>query len=128
MPERFVCRIIVSTQIKIMQFNCKYVSASEAGDYFQVLFEKERDVDKEYFLIQRRFEFSDRGKCYIEPQGEDYIGHYKITKSTISPERSYVKIQRWQDSDITINFNTSTKNYNEIKRVLKIMIPNIIEE
>jgi hypothetical protein len=48
-----------------MQLNCKYVSASEAGDYFQVLFEKERDDDKEYFLIQRKFEFTDRGKCYI---------------------------------------------------------------
>ena len=111
-----------------MQLNCKYVSASEAGDYFQVLFEKELDDDKEYFLIQRQFEFPDGGKCYIETQGEDYIGHYKIRKSTISPKRFYVKIQRWQDSDITINFNTSTKNYNEIKRVLKIMIPNIIEE
>ena len=110
-----------------MRLNCKYVSTSEAGDYFQVLFEKESD-DKEYFLIQRQFEFPDGGKCYIETQGEDYIGHYKIRKSTISPKRFYVKIQRRQDSDITINFNTSTKNFNEIKRVLKIMLPDIIEE
>ena len=64
---------------------------------------------------------------YRETQDENYIGHYKIRKSTISPTRFYIKIQRQQDSDITINYNTSTKNYNEIKRVLKIMLPDIIE-
>jgi len=66
-----------------MRLNCKHVSASEAGDYFQFLFEKERDDDKEYFLIQRQFEFPDGDKCYVKNQGEDYIGHNKIRKSAI---------------------------------------------
>ena len=39
-----------------MQFNS--VSASESGDYFQVLFEEEVDnLDGDYFLVQCQFEF-----------------------------------------------------------------------
>jgi hypothetical protein len=38
------------------KLEAKRMSASKAGDYFQVLFEEDRDSLKNYFLIQRGFD------------------------------------------------------------------------
>jgi hypothetical protein len=110
-----------------MNMNCKHVSASEAGDYYQVLFEKQIDDDDEYFLIQQQFEFPSDDKCYIETQDEEFVGHYKIKEARINPNKFYLEIQRKQNSKITINFETTPKSYKDIRRVLKIIIPNISE-
>ena len=42
-----------------MKIRLDHASASESGDYFQVLFESEEDGEGEYLLIQRQFEDRD---------------------------------------------------------------------
>ena len=69
----------------LMRFHAKYVSAAEAGDYYQVSFETEDPgddgtdppgLDSPYLIIQRQFERPDGGRCYLETQDHGYIGHY----------------------------------------------------
>ena len=59
----------------LMRFHAKYVSASEAGDYYQVSFDTEDPgedgidppgPDRPYLIIQRQFETLDGGQCYVE--------------------------------------------------------------
>jgi len=55
----------------LMRFHAKYVSASEAGDYYQISFDTEdpgedstdpRGPDRPYLIIQRQFERLDDGR------------------------------------------------------------------
>jgi hypothetical protein len=71
-----------------MRFHAKHVSAAEAGDYCQVLFQAEDPgdiatnsppgLDSPYVLIQRQFETPDDGCYYIETRDHGYIGHYQL--------------------------------------------------
>lgn len=57
------------------KLKAKYTSASEAGDYFQVTFEKNNDSLTDYFLIQPGFEFEDNEEPdppYIESDNEKF--------------------------------------------------------
>ena len=42
--------------------------------------EETNDPDSPYFLIQRQFETSDGGRCYIETHDEKYIGHFLLRR------------------------------------------------
>lgn len=77
-----------------MQLYVKKLSAIASGDYYQLHLDSE-DCDDEntdpfkqpapYLLVQRQFEFFDRGKCYIEAADEAYIGHFKLKLAEFSP-------------------------------------------
>jgi len=54
--------VIINIVMSMKKLKAKYVSASEAGEYFQVTFEEERDSLANYLLIQRGFEFFDFAK------------------------------------------------------------------
>src|SRR5437867_12148974 len=55
------------------------VSASEAGDYFQVLFEQEADnPETDYFLLQCQFEDPDDEDFYIESNDTQFCGHVQV--------------------------------------------------
>jgi hypothetical protein len=65
-----------------MRFHAQRVSASAAGDYFQLSLGPEESDEKEsdpyevtgpYLLVQRQFEMPDRGRCYLETHDEGYI-------------------------------------------------------
>lgn len=106
------------------KLEAKRVSASEAGDYFQVLFEEDRDRFKNYFLIQRGFEF-DFGErpdpCYIESDDRTFCGHIRITKAELAKNRFYLKLGDSKGSDMEIMYDTSEDNYQEVKRVVRII-------
>jgi hypothetical protein len=66
-----------------MQFNS--VSASEAGDYFQVLFEQDVDnPEARYFLVQCQFEFPDKEGFYIESDDTRLGGLFEVKTATLS--------------------------------------------
>ena len=116
-----------------MKLNCQYAEASEAGDYFQVIFQARKDNEEnddddddiEYLLIQRQFEFPTKYDCHIETKGYDYIGDFKIDKAILTYNSFTLKIQRKEKTEINIIFKVPRKTYNEIKRVLKIIIPQL---
>jgi len=79
-----------------MQLSAKTVSAVVSGDYYQVVLDSdERDEDEidpfgkpaPYLMLQRQFEFLDGGKCYVESDDEEYIGHFKLQLVEFTPTR-----------------------------------------
>src|ERR1700758_2495734 len=47
-----------------------------------------------YLLIQRQFETSDGGRCYIETHDEKYIGHFLLRRVEFTPERLSIEFDR----------------------------------
>jgi hypothetical protein len=59
----------------MLKLHARHASASEAGDYFQVMFEEQADAEgSRYLLIQRQFEFPDEECCAIETEQPDICG------------------------------------------------------
>jgi hypothetical protein len=108
------------------QFRCERVSASEAGDVFQVLFERAPDSDAGYVLVQRHFEFPDRGECYVESDDRDFSGHFRIQRASLSRNRFRMAFGRNPVREIAVSFDATDSVYTEVKRVLQIMIPVLI--
>ncbi len=114
-----------------MKMHVDYVSASEAGDYYQVLFE-ERDPDSEqdslggkYLLIQRQFELPNGSRIYVESHDQNFIGHFKVVKARLNPKFLSLTLSRKTSAIIEVTFETSPGNYAKVKRVLSVIIPNI---
>ena len=108
-----------------------YASVSVAGDYYQVMFEEkvpneEQDsMDSKYLLIQRQFEFQDHDLIYVESHDQNYIGHFKVARARLDAKSLFLVLDRKNAAVIEITFETSAGNYAEVKRVMRIMIPNI---
>ena len=106
-----------------MDIRLDHVSASEIGDYFQVLFEAERDGDGAYVLIQRQFEDDDAGLCYLETHDEDYIGHFNVVRAALDRNRFCLHLRRKEAAEVEVAFKTTDQNYNHVARIMRIMIP-----
>lgn len=103
-----------------MQFDS--VSGSEAGDYLQVLFEgNEDDLDREYFLIQRQFEFPDGGRSYIESKDVRYCGHFRVHLATLSRRWLHLDMPSTEWKGIRIQFEVDDPAYEELSRILGVM-------
>jgi hypothetical protein len=108
------------------QFRCERVSASEAGDGFQVLFERAPDSDGGYVLIQRHFEFPDREECYVESDDREFSGHFRIRRAYLSRDRFRMAFGKNPVREITVTFDAPDSVYIEVKRVLQIMITKLV--
>jgi len=114
-----------------MKIRLDYVSVSVAGDYYQVGFDEKKEdkggetFDAPYVIIQRQFEMPDGSRIYIETHDEDYIGHVRVIRGVLSPNRLFLKLQRKKASELEVTFNTSKHTYIELKEALRTMIPGI---
>jgi len=115
-----------------MKMQVRQVSVSESGgEYFQALFEEgdpgsEQDSpDGKYFLIQRQFETPDGGLIYVENDDLDPIGHFKVIKASLNPKCFSLTLRGKRSASIELTFEATPKNYGEVKRILRIMIPSI---
>ncbi len=106
-----------------MKIRLDHVSASESGEYFQVIFKAEEDGDGAYVLIQRQFEDDDGGFCYLETHDEDYIGHFKVARAALDRNRFCLHLRRKQAAEVEVTFKTTDQNYNHVARIMRIMIP-----
>jgi hypothetical protein len=108
------------------KFRCDRVSAAEAGEGFQVLFERAPDNDAAYVLVQRQFEFADREECYVESDDRDFSGHFRILRANLSKNRFRIAFGRNPVREIAVSFDATDSVYTEVKRVLQIMIPELV--
>ncbi len=108
-----------------MRINLPHVSVSEGADGFQVLFEIQHDSDEAYVIIQRHFEEPDDGRCYIETHHKNYRGHFWIVSATLERNQLSLELQRDNETTMEVSFDTSVQNFNELKRALSIMIPQL---
>jgi len=108
-----------------MRITLDRVSVSEAGEGCQVSFETEHEDDEAYVIIQRHFEEPDDGRCYIETHDRTYAGHFRIVSATLGPNQVNLELQRGKATQMEVSFDTSVQNFDELKRVLSIMIPQL---
>jgi hypothetical protein len=109
----------------IRELRCEHVSASEAGDGFQVLFEKAPDGDEGYVIVQRHFESPDKGQCYLETDDPEFCGHFRIQSAHLSRNQFQITVDSEPVKEITVLFSATDPVYVEVRRVLQIMIPGI---
>jgi len=109
------------------KLKAKHVSAAEAGgEYFQVMFEEDRDSDKNYFLIQRAFE-SEGDEFekdapdlpYIESDDMTFCGFLKLKRVELSRNRFYIQLADKQQNDLEISFDIWAMDYRKVKNILK---------
>ena len=109
-----------------MRFNS--VSASEAGDYLQVLFEEEADnLEAGYFLVQRQFEFPDEGEVYIESTDTRLCGHFAVKAAALSRQRFRLEMPSTNWHVIEIQFATDQAGYEELEGALATMFEDRLQ-
>lgn len=108
-----------------MKIAVDHVSVSEAGDYFQTVFEDEDDSSGAYLLLQRQFEDEDGGRCYIETHDRNYVGHFRVKHARLGKTDFSVDLWRKSHSRIHVTFRRMVEGHAEVARILKIMIPAI---
>ena len=85
------------------KLHANHLSASEmGGEYFQVMFEEERESDKAYFLIQRQFEMPDDGSCYVETHKEEVCGDFKIRQAKLSRNSLWIRLPQKSEAEWAI--------------------------
>jgi hypothetical protein len=111
---------------RVVKIELDCVSASEGGDYYQVTFKGEADrEDGPYVLIQRQFEFPDGGRCYVETHDQEYIGHFKVAQAELGRNRLLLRLAGRRAAELEVAFKTTGKNWREVARILRIMIPHL---
>ena len=109
-----------------MKIELDCVSASESGDYYQVTFKGEADrEDGQYVLVQRQFEFPDGGRCYVETHDQEYIGHFKVAQAELGRNRLLLRLAGRRAAELEVAFKATGKNWREVARILRIMIPHL---
>ncbi len=113
-----------------MDITAKYVSASEAGDYFQISF-KSDDPDGDdrqddeppgpYLIVQRQFEDDDDQLCYVETHDEDYCGHFRLRLIGFSETRLTLELLRRNKRVVTVNYRLSKPDFEAVERVIKVI-------
>jgi hypothetical protein len=113
-----------------MHLYAKTVSAVASGDYYQVLFDSdnrsEEDVDpfdqpEPYLMVQRQFEFSSGGKCYVESDDEEYIGHFKLKLVEFSSTRFVLEIVRRDNNRVEVTFELNSAEFEEAQRIVEVI-------
>lgn len=113
-----------------MHFDAKRVSAVASGDYYQVLFDSEDRCDEQvtsfdqpapYVLVQRQFELFDGGKCYIESDDDEYIGHFKLKLVEFSPMRLEYEIARRDHNRVEVIFALTAAEFEEAWPIIEVI-------
>ncbi len=113
-----------------MQFHAQSVSASVAGDYYQLWLGPDKEDEEEadphevkgpYLIVQRQFEMPDRGECYIETHDEAYIGHFRLRLTELSCTRLAFEIGRKTNRHMEVEFSLNASEFEEVRRVAEIV-------
>ena len=113
-----------------MRFHAQHVSASAAGDYYQLwLGPEESDEDEgdphevkgPYLILQRQFEMADAGECYIETHDEGYIGHFRLRLTELTRARLSFEIGRKTNRHVQVEYSLSPTEFAEVQRVGEIV-------
>jgi hypothetical protein len=110
----------------IREWSCEYASASEAGDYVQVLFEETVESDNRYVLIQSQFEFPQDYDVQVEADGGEWYAQLTVERAILDHKRFV--LDGCDDAEsvrIVVNFVANEVVYAELTRVLLIMLPDM---
>lgn len=111
-----------------LRFFAPHVSASEAGDYYQMSFETDDPAAEAttyppapYLFIQRQFEDYDGGLCYVETHEEDYIGHYPVRLLALDEAGIVLEILRKPPFQIEVTFAVDPQTFDAVRAVADVI-------
>ncbi len=112
-----------------MKLFVKSVSGTVSGDYYQLSLDAESFVELNdnlevigsYLLVQKQFEFSAAGKCYVESKDEDYIGHFKLTLIEFTPTNLIFDIAREQHNRVEVEFALNAAEFETLLPVVEVI-------
>ena len=113
-----------------MHLHAKKVSAVASGDYYQVLFDSdgrnEDEVDPfaqpaPYLMVQRQFEFFSGGKCYVESDDEECIGHFKLKLVEFSSTRFAFEVSEHEHKPIEVSFALTEPEFVDARRIVEVI-------
>ena len=113
-----------------MHLRAKKVSAAASGDYYQVLFDSDDRNEDEvgpfaqpapYLIVQCQFEFYSGGKCYVESDDEDYIGHFKLMLIEFSSTRFAFEILEHEHKTIEVSFALTELEFVEARQIVEVI-------
>jgi hypothetical protein len=115
---------------RTMRFHAPSVSASAAGDYYQLwLGPAESDGAKDdpyevrgpYLIVQRDFEIPDHGRCYVETGNEGYVGHFRLRLTELNRTRLAFDIEGGTNERIEVSFALNASQFEEVRRIAEIV-------
>jgi len=109
----------------LKELHCEYVSASDDGDHFQVIFELTQTSEEGYLVVQRQFELPDGGECYVETDDPEFSGHFRIRNARLTNKLFQIEFGSRPARKIKVSFEVTDSAYAEAKRILQIMIPDL---
>ncbi|MBI3712230.1 MAG: hypothetical protein HY253_04595 [Burkholderiales bacterium] len=113
-----------------MKLNAKRISATASGDYYQILLDSEDDDDTQaspfgqpapYLLIQSQCESPDGGKCYVESDDEQYIGHFNLKLIEFYPTRLAFEITRKNHSHVEVFYALTSSEFDEALPIVEVI-------
>jgi hypothetical protein len=112
-----------------MVLPAKQVRAAHVSSWMEelgcgILFSRDHDTDDEYLLIQRDFEEPYDGRPYIETDDQAFCGHFQRLVAAISRDRLEISFGA---KTVEVTFATSDDNFQEVLRILRVLIPSIKE-
>ena len=109
------------------EWTCGYASASQAGDYLQVLFKATDADDKRYVLIQSQFEFPQNYDVKIEADGGEWYAELCVDRAMLDRKRMSIS---GRDEGVAVriivNHVADDETYSNLARVLETMLPKIV--
>jgi hypothetical protein len=114
----------------LMRFHANYVSACEAGDYYQIWFDAEEPgedstdphkPDRPYLIIQRQFETPDGGQCYVETHDQGYLGHFTLRLTDFTRTSLAFEIARKRDTHVAVSCSLGAVEFKELERIVNII-------
>ncbi|MBK8114667.1 MAG: hypothetical protein IPK44_09105 [Candidatus Accumulibacter sp.] len=113
-----------------MHLYAKRVSTVASGDYYQILFDSadrdEEQVDpfdqpEPYLMVQCQFEFSDGGKCYVESDDDEYIGHFKLKLVEFTTTCLVFEIARRDHNRVEVSFVMTAAEFKEAWPIVEVI-------
>jgi hypothetical protein len=108
------------------EFSFPHVSVASVGECFQVSFDERDDGENAYFLIQRQFESCDDELLYLECHDEGLCGHFRIMSADLKRDVFRLQVACEPARTVQIRFRAGRRRYNQLSRILKIMMPACI--
>ena len=72
-------------------------------------------------MIQSQFESFDGGKCYIESDDDEYIGHFKLQFVEFSPTRLAFEIARLNHKHVEVSFALTAAEFEEALPIVEVI-------
>ena len=111
----------------LFTFTCPYVSASEAGDFVQILFAESSDDDAKYVLLQTQFEFDQDYDFQIETKDGEWIAHMSDSSATLNRNRLEIDgVDAGEPVRLVIDFEASHDTFVETRKILESMVRKLV--